>query len=339
MTSMSASEKMGWMGGLLRSQLLVKIPYPTCDLAGQTVIVTGSNTGLGLEAARHVARLGASKVILAVRTVSKGEAAAENILKSCKVPKSNIEVWQLDMSNTASIKAFSDRASKLKRLDAAILNAGILTENWEVLNSMESTIAVNAVGTMLLTTLLLPTLRQSAAKTGLRGRLSIVGSDIMYMADTHELLTEGTIMEKINDQAQSQMAQRYPLSKVLLFYSVQELARRVPLTDKSVVILSVMTLGACKSDLFRDDAGLIKRMVMGVMIGSMARTTEVGGRTLVLSVVPDLPAEAHGRFLMDTKVAKNGNNVDSPAGHELAEKWNNELFAHLEKLSPGCTQL
>ncbi|KAK3641861.1 hypothetical protein LTR56_000019 [Elasticomyces elasticus] len=297
------------------------------------------------------------------------------------------------MSDTASIKAFSDRASKLKRLDAAILNAGILTENWEVLNSMESTIAVNAVGTMLLTTLLLPTLRQSAAKTGLRGRLSIVGSDIIsmalaraasltwivsgraivlpltsptiatqvvsatlrivevkianadlgnhcrYMADTHELQTEGTIMEKINDQAQSQMAQRYPLSKVLLFYSVQELARRAPLTDKSDVILSVMTPGACKSDIFRDDAGLIKRMVMGVMIGSMARTTEVGGRTLVLSAAPDLTAEAHGRFLMDTKVAKNGNNVDSPAGHELAEKWNKELFAHLEKLSPGCTQL
>jgi retinol dehydrogenase 12 len=56
---------------LLYSQLLVKIPEQTSDFTNQTVIVTGSNTGLGLEAARLLLRLNASKVILAVRTISK----------------------------------------------------------------------------------------------------------------------------------------------------------------------------------------------------------------------------------------------------------------------------
>jgi NAD(P)-dependent dehydrogenase (short-subunit alcohol dehydrogenase family) len=68
---------------LLYSQLLVKIPEQTSDFSNQTVIVTGSNTGLGLEAARLLIRLNASKVILAVRTISKGEAAARSITASC----------------------------------------------------------------------------------------------------------------------------------------------------------------------------------------------------------------------------------------------------------------
>jgi hypothetical protein len=51
---------------ILFSQLFTSVPKPTDNYASNTVIVTGSNVGLGLEAARHFTRLGASKVILAV---------------------------------------------------------------------------------------------------------------------------------------------------------------------------------------------------------------------------------------------------------------------------------
>jgi hypothetical protein len=59
----------------LRSQLLINLPTPTASFTGKTVIVTGSNIGLGKEAARHFARLGASTTNLAVRDVPKGDAA------------------------------------------------------------------------------------------------------------------------------------------------------------------------------------------------------------------------------------------------------------------------
>ncbi|KAH8810920.1 hypothetical protein F5884DRAFT_671785 [Xylogone sp. PMI_703] len=49
----------------------MKPPYLTQDFAGLTVIVTGSNTGLGLEAVQHFVRLNAEWVILAVKTVTK----------------------------------------------------------------------------------------------------------------------------------------------------------------------------------------------------------------------------------------------------------------------------
>ena len=55
----------------LKEQLLTTLPYPQESAAGQTVIVTGANVGLGFEAARHFVRLGAAKVILAVRDQQK----------------------------------------------------------------------------------------------------------------------------------------------------------------------------------------------------------------------------------------------------------------------------
>jgi retinol dehydrogenase-12 len=121
---------------LLRSQLLVSLPVPTASFANETVIITGANTGLGREAAKHIVRLGASKVILAVRTVSKGEDARKYIEKETK--KTGVmEVWQLDMSSTESIKAFSQRANSLERLDVLIANAGIWPTAHETVESNE----------------------------------------------------------------------------------------------------------------------------------------------------------------------------------------------------------
>ena len=100
---------MGYAATFIYSQLFVKLPYPTSNFLGQTVIITGSNTGLGLEAARHVARLGAAKVILACRTISKGQTAATNIVSSEHLISDCIEVWELDLSNYESVKAFGKR--------------------------------------------------------------------------------------------------------------------------------------------------------------------------------------------------------------------------------------
>jgi NAD(P)-dependent dehydrogenase (short-subunit alcohol dehydrogenase family) len=111
--------------GIIYSQLIMKLPYPTASCAGQTIIVTGSNTGLGKEAARHFARLGASKVILAVRNIKSGEEAKKDIQNSTKCSAAVLEVWPLDLSSYDSIKSFADKASNLPRLDVILEDAGI----------------------------------------------------------------------------------------------------------------------------------------------------------------------------------------------------------------------
>ena len=124
---------------LLYSQFFVKLPVPTQSFAGQTIIITGSNTGLGREAASHILELGAAKVILAVRNVSKGEAAKKHIsTHSARLNAQDlIEVWELDLSNYESVKAFAKRAESLDRIDAVIQNAGISTDQFAVAEDNE----------------------------------------------------------------------------------------------------------------------------------------------------------------------------------------------------------
>jgi NAD(P)-dependent dehydrogenase (short-subunit alcohol dehydrogenase family) len=199
---------LSFMPILLYSQLLVRIPYPTQSFAGQTIIVTGSNTGLGLEAARHLVRLGASKVILAVRTISKGEAAAENILASTKATKNTVEVWQLDLSDYESIKRFAKRVEGLERLDAVIQNAGILQNHFETIAGEEMHIRVNVIGALLLGLLVLPKLRESAKEFNTRTRLTFVGSDMQYVAVMKEAETQGSILDALNDEEKSDIGDR-----------------------------------------------------------------------------------------------------------------------------------
>ena len=189
------------------SQLFVKLPHPTQSFSGQTVIVTGSNTGLGLEAARHFTRLGAAKVILAVRTLSKGEAAKESIEKSTD-QKGVVEVWHLDLGNYESVKEFAKKAGKLDRLDVLVENAGINKSVWSVLEDNEATITTNVISTFLLGILLLPKLRESGQKFNSTPHLAIVSSEVHFWSPMNERKSK-SIFDALNDKETANMADRY----------------------------------------------------------------------------------------------------------------------------------
>lgn len=152
---------------------------------------------LGLEAARHCVRLNAAKVILGVRTISKGEAAAADIARSLNTSKTRIAVWQVDLSNYDSIKAFAERVKTLDRLDAVIQNAGILTTKFSLAEDQESTITVNVIGGVLLGLSVLPKLQESAAKYNLQGRMTFTGSDLIYIAKFKEKDVSGKLFNAL----------------------------------------------------------------------------------------------------------------------------------------------
>lgn len=199
---------MGFAWTFLKSQFFTKLPYPDWNFTGQTVIITGSNTGLGLEAARHIVRLGAEKVILAVRTISKGETAAASIIKSEHAKKNVIHVWQLDLSDYASVKAFGARLQTLDRLDAFIQNAGILTSHFDLAEGVESTINVNVVSAALVGLLALPKLKETSKKYAVRTRLSFVGSELHLLANCKEAEKEGSLLGALSDKDTAEMSAR-----------------------------------------------------------------------------------------------------------------------------------
>lgn len=126
--------------GVICWGLYLTIPSST-SFAGQTIIVTGSNTGLGLEATRHFVRLDAARVILAVRPVKKGEDDKASIEASTN-HKNVVEVWQVDMSNYDSIKAFAKKCNSLDRLDVVVTNTGILRHIYEECEGTEISVTV-----------------------------------------------------------------------------------------------------------------------------------------------------------------------------------------------------
>lgn len=192
--------------------------------------VTGSSSGLGLEAARHFARLKARKVILAVRSVAKGEVAKASIEASSGCKPGVVEVWNLDLTSYDSVKAFANEVEKLPRVDAIIENAGIQTQVFKLAENHERTITTNVVSTFLLALLLLPKLRKSAVKFNITPVLNIVTSEVHYFAKrkhsrctaqkspatlTSTLVPErqsSSIFEALRDEKTAQMKQRCVLT-------------------------------------------------------------------------------------------------------------------------------
>ncbi|CEL09858.1 hypothetical protein ASPCAL12987 [Aspergillus calidoustus] len=123
---------------VITRRLFITPLYPTHQFTNQTIIVTGANKGLGLEAARHFYRLNCARLILAVHNPDKGQAAKADILLSVKrraCSKSDtttIQVGPLDLRSTGSTIAFADRVkTELDRVDVLVENAAIHTAVFE----------------------------------------------------------------------------------------------------------------------------------------------------------------------------------------------------------------
>jgi NAD(P)-dependent dehydrogenase (short-subunit alcohol dehydrogenase family) len=314
--------------GFLYSQLFVTPPTPTASFAGQTIVVTGSNVGLGKEAARHFAQLGASKVILAVRNSKAGEEAKKDIEASTSCGPDVLEVWYLDLTSYESCKSFADRASKLPRLDVVLENAGVVETKWSLAEGHERTITINVISTFYLALLLLPKLKSSATEFGIKPRLVIVSSEVHGWTKFPEG-KEPSVFQALDDESKTNMRERYPTSKLLEVLVVRHIA---PKLEGSGVILNMLNPGLCHSELTRD-----KNFGMKVLKFVFARTTEVGSRTLVAAAAAG--PESHGKYMTDAQVDDGALSAfaTSPDGKEASEKVWKELSEILESIQPSVT--
>ncbi|XP_062328620.1 dehydrogenase/reductase SDR family member 13-like [Osmerus eperlanus] len=126
-------------------------------LYGRTVIVTGSNTGIGKTTAIDLAKRGA-RVILACRSKQRGEAALAEIKKESG--SDQVVFMQLDLGSLKSVRSFVETFLKTEpRLDLLINNAGIVMEG-KTEDGLGMMFGVNHIGPFLLTILLLDRLKE-----------------------------------------------------------------------------------------------------------------------------------------------------------------------------------
>lgn len=203
--------------------------------AGRTAIVTGANSGIGLETARALAK-GGARVILACRSLERGAAAATEI--AAEVGSADaVVVRRLDLADFASIRAFAEGVDD--GLDALVANAAVMACPLAfTTNGLELQMGTNHFGHALLTSLLVARLAQG-------GRIVVVAS----IAARRGRLTEDMTLEDLTAPVPYRSQQVYANSKQANLLFAYELARRLAAGGSSAVAVAAHP-GVAPTELF-----------------------------------------------------------------------------------------
>ncbi|KAJ7464509.1 hypothetical protein FB451DRAFT_1263697 [Mycena latifolia] len=311
-------------------QLFAKLSAVDADLTGRTFLVTGSNTGLGLAAAIHLARLKPALLILGVRDLAKGAKAAEEIIAQTQFA-GTLDVWELDMSKFDSVKSFAEKANNtLSRLDGAIINAGIASPaEWSVTtDGWERTLQVNGIATGLLSVLLLPLLQATtrlppphpdALQTP--PHLTITGSGGQYLVQFREK-NATNILRTLNDKSKWVQSDRYFVTKVFNLFLGREISA---LPQARGVVVNVVDPGLCRSEIDRDAK---YSQLTAFLFRTLAWSTAKGALNLLYAVLSPTPP---GAFISSCETrqppawwernAAGGSEVQRKVWDEMVEVW------------------
>jgi retinol dehydrogenase 12 len=317
---------------LLRDQWFYSIPKPKDSFEGQTIIVTGANTGLGLEASRHFVKLGAETVILACRSLEKADKAKADIERS--TGKTDVvEVWHLDLGSYESVKAFAKRAESLQRLDVLVNNAGLTKSTFNTIEDNEETIVVNVISAFLLGVLLLPKLVETAKTRNTRPHLVMITSEVHFLTTLAEVSGPGNVFDILADESKLSsygLPGRYWASKMLQILAVRAMIDTYySPAEQSPVTINLVNPGFCRTEFAREQGQLI-RIPWAIF---HARTAEYGSRTLVLGAASG--PETHGKYTNAGSVDNPSAFVTSDEGFKLQQRVWTDLSEKLEKIAPG----
>ena len=220
------------------------------DQTGRIAIVTGANTGIGLETARMLALKGA-EVVLACRSVEKGNAAVARIM--AENPPGKVSVQSLDLSDLASVKSFAESfAAAHSRLDLLVNNAGVMIPPYgKTTQGFELQFGTNHLGHFALTGHLLPLLERTE------------GARIVVVSSTAQNF--GRIdFDDLNWERRSYKAFRaYGQSKLANMMFALELQRRLRASGSKVQVTAAHP-GYTATDLQRATIGRIFNPIFGM---------------------------------------------------------------------------
>jgi NAD(P)-dependent dehydrogenase (short-subunit alcohol dehydrogenase family) len=237
------------------------------DLQGRTFVVTGANSGIGFAAARELGRAGA-RVVLAVRDLAKGEAAAAGI-------EGQTEVRKLDLADLASVHAFADAWEG--DLDVLINNAGVMAvPERRTKDGFEMQLGTNHLGHFALTNLLLPHVRD---------RVVVVASGAHRMGSIH--------LDDLNWEHHGYSRWRaYGQSKLANLLFMSELQRRLDEAGSSVRALGAHP-GWAATNLQHRTENVVQNATMAVVNRVWAQSEEMGALPTLFAATQDLPGDTY----------------------------------------------
>lgn len=269
------------VGSALRRRLDHWAPVDGRRLAGRVVVMTGATSGLGLEAARAFARMGATVEIIA-RNAAKAEATCAQLVQ--QTGNSKVGFVVADTGDLAALgRAAKDLARRHPAIHVLIHNAGALDDVRRTSpQGIELTVASQVVGPFLLTGLLLP-----ALKAGAPSRVLWVSSGGMY---SEPLSVERLEMSADDYDGTTAYARAKRAQVTLAELWAQRLA-----ADR--ISVQAMHPG------WADTPGVARSLpTFRRLVGPLLRTPADGADTLVWLAVDDgAPLEVSGGFWLDRR--------------------------------------
>ena len=237
------------------------------DQSGRRFVVTGANSGIGLEATRTLAARGA-EVVMACRSVERGEAATDDVRQT--VDDADLDVRELDLADLASVRSF---ASDLDgEIDVLCNNAGVMAiPRRETADGFETQFGVNHLGHFALTGLLLD-------------RLADAHSRIVTMSSgAHQ---QGTIdFDDLHGEESYGAWSAYAQSKLANLLFAFELQRRLDDAGRDAPISVAAHPGWAATNLQRRGAEMrgsrLRLWMMKAANAVFAQSAEGGARPLV----------------------------------------------------------
>lgn len=298
-------------------------------LDGQTVVVTGANTGIGLETAKDLYSRGA-RVICLCRSMTKGQQALDSIMKdlSSNPQTGEILLREMDLSSMDSIRiAALQLLQEETRLDILVLNAGVMMapNQPKTADGFDMQMGTNHLGHFLLTRMLISLLKKTANEHNPDVRVVTVASMAHGMADAPIRLHDLN-WEKEEDFSPGQAYFQSKLANILFS---RELGKRLGgsgITTYSLhpgVIATELNRHAAKSS---DKLAFLFNFVHAAF-GGIIKTPLHGAQTTLFCSLEESLKGITGKFYSDCREA-------IPSKFAL----NNEHAQELWKLSEELTK-
>jgi retinol dehydrogenase 12 len=269
------------------------------DLAHQTILITGANTGIGRATAEALAGRGAT-LYLACRSEARARPVMAQITEA--TGNDRLQLLSLDLADLASVRACADAfLATGAPLHVLINNAGLAGKRGQTPSGFELAFGTNHIGPFLLTNLLLDRLRASAP-----ARIVTVASDAHYRVD-------GIDFDAVLRPTRTRTAfHEYSVSKLANVLHSLQLARRL---DGAGVTTYSLHPGVIASDVWREVPWPIRPLMKLRM-----RSPQDGARTPVYcATAPELAGET-GLYYEECRRKEPGSAVTAALAGELWER-------------------
>lgn len=282
------------------------------DMSGKTVVVTGGNSGIGLETAVALAGAGA-RVVVTARDGARGEKSLGEIER--RSGSSSLDLAVFDLGSLASVRAgAAEILERCDRIDVLVNNAGIVhTERRITSDGLEATFAVNHLGPFLLTELLRERIVASAP------------SRVVNVSSTsHKSARRGIDLDDLQSEQRYSGMRVYAKSKLANIYFTTELARRLAGTGVTVNCLHPGTVRTG----WGADGDAKGPLGLGLMVARPFFTSPAkGARTTVyLASAPEV-ARVTGAYFIRCRPARTSKAAHDPAAARRLWEASEELIA------------